>query len=51
MENLWITEIDVDPYMLTQYAVNDYVLRPYPPTKAGEGHPENMGPTGAVRTW
>ncbi len=45
-----IAEIDVDPYMLTQYAVNDYVLRRYQPTK-GKGHPENMGPTGAVCTW
>ena len=40
-----IAEIDVDPYMLTRYVVNDYVLRRYPPTKAGEGHRQkNMGP-------
>jgi hypothetical protein len=39
-----IAEIDVNSYMLTQYAVNDYVLRRYPPTKAGEGaHPEKYG--------
>ena len=38
-----IAEIDVDLYMLTQYAINDYVLRRYPPTKAGEGDPEKYG--------
>jgi len=38
-----IVEIDVDPYMLTRYVVNDYVLRRYPPTKAGDGHPEKYG--------
>ena len=32
-----IAEIDVDPYEPTRYAVNDYVLRRYPPTKAGDG--------------
>ena len=34
-----LAKIDVDPYMLTRYAVNDYVLRRYPPDKAGDGHP------------
>ena len=38
-----IAEIDVDPYVPTRYAVNDYVLRRYPPTKSGESHPEKYG--------
>ena len=38
-----IAEIDVDPYMLTRYVVNDYFLRRYPLTKAGDGHPEKYG--------
>ena len=38
-----IAEIDVDPYVPTRYTVNDYVLRRYPPTKIGDGHPEKYG--------
>ena len=30
-----IDEIDVNPYVLTTYQVNDYVLRRYPPSKIG----------------
>ena len=45
-----IAEIDVDPYMLTRYTVNDYVLRRYP-QKPGRDTQKNMGPTGEVRMW
>jgi len=38
-----IAEIDDDPYMLTRYAVNAYVLRRYPSTKAGDGKLEKYG--------
>ena len=30
-----INEIDTNPYVLTTYHVNDYVLQCYPPTKIG----------------
>ena len=29
----------MDPYQLTTYSVGDFVLREYPPTKAGNGPP------------
>jgi hypothetical protein len=38
-----IDEIDVNPYVLTTYQVNDYVLRRYPPTKIGGGNPHKYG--------
>jgi transposase InsO family protein len=38
-----IDEIDSNPYMLTTYAVNDYVLRCYPPSKLGGGNPHKYG--------
>jgi hypothetical protein len=38
-----IDEIDVKPYVLTTYQVNDYVLRRYPPTKIGGGNPNKYG--------
>ena len=38
-----IDEIDINPYVLTTYQVNDYVLRRYPPTKIGGGNPHKYG--------
>ena len=38
-----IDEIDTNPYVLTTYQVNDYVLRRYPPTKIGTGNPHKYG--------
>jgi hypothetical protein len=38
-----INEIDTNPYVLTTYQVNDYVLRRYPPTKIGSGNPHKYG--------
>jgi hypothetical protein len=32
-----IEEIDTNPFILTTYQVNDYVLRRYPPSKIGGG--------------
>ena len=34
-----IDEIDISPFVLTTYQVNDYVLRRYPSTKIGGGDP------------
>ena len=30
-----IDEIDINPYVLTTYHVDDYILQRYPPTKIG----------------
>jgi len=38
-----IDEIDVNPYALTTYQVNDYVLRRYPPSKMSGGNPHKHG--------
>jgi hypothetical protein len=38
-----VEEIDTNPYLLTTYAVNDYVLRRYPPSKVGGGNPHKYG--------
>ena len=43
-----IAEIDVDPYMLTRYAVNDYVLRRCTHQMDTQN---NMGPTDEACTW
>ena len=36
-------EIDVNPYVVTTYQANDYVLRRYPPTKFGGENPHKYG--------
>jgi hypothetical protein len=38
-----IDEIDTNPYVVTTYEVNDYVLRRYPPSKIGGGNPHKYG--------
>ena len=38
-----IVEIDTNPYVLTTYQENDYVLRRYPPTKIGTENPHKYG--------
>jgi hypothetical protein len=38
-ETTTVVELDMDPYQLTAYSVGDFVLREYPPTKAGKGPP------------
>ena len=38
-----IDEIDTNPYVLTTYQVNDYVLRRSPQTKIDSGNPHKYG--------
>ena len=38
-----IDEVDINPFVLTTYQINDYVLRRYPPTKIGGGNPHKYG--------
>ena len=38
-----VAKIDVDPYVPTRYTVDDYVIRRYPPKKAGDDRPEKYG--------
>jgi hypothetical protein len=38
-----IDQIDLHPYELTKYEVNDYVLRRFPSTKIGDGNPDKYG--------
>jgi len=38
-----ISEIDLNPYVLTNYGVGDYVLRRYPATKIGHSNPDKYG--------
>ena len=38
-----IDEIDVNPYVLMTYQVNDYVLRRYTPSKIGEENAHKYG--------
>ena len=38
-----IEEIDTNPYLLTTYNVNDYVLRRYPSSKIGGGNLHKYG--------
>ena len=38
-----IDNIDLHPYELTKYEVNDYVLRRFPSTKIGDGNPDKYG--------
>jgi hypothetical protein len=38
-----INEIDLNPYVVTTYEVNDFVLRRYPVSKAGKGNPDKYG--------
>jgi hypothetical protein len=38
-----IEEIDTNPYLLTTYNVNDYVLRRYPSSKIRGGYPHKYG--------
>ena len=38
-ETTTVVELDMAPYQLTAYSVGDFVLREYPPTKAGKGPP------------
>ena len=38
-----IDEIDLTPYVLTEYEVGDYVLRRYPATKIGQANPRKYG--------
>ena len=38
-----IAEIDLNPYVLTEYEVGDYVLRRYPATKLGHANPSKYG--------
>ena len=35
-ETTTVVEIDMNPYQLLTYSVGDFVLRDYPPTKAGK---------------
>jgi hypothetical protein len=39
VEEINVVELDMEPYQLTTYSVGDFVLRQYPPTKAGNGPP------------
>jgi hypothetical protein len=38
-----VDEIDMSPYVLTTYSINDFVLRRYPPSKIGGGNPHKYG--------
>ena len=38
-----LDEINVNPYVLTTYQVNDYMLRRYPPSKIGGRNPHKYG--------
>jgi hypothetical protein len=38
-----VVELDMEPYQLTTYSIGDFVLRQYPPTKAGNGPPNKYG--------
>jgi hypothetical protein len=38
-----VIELDMAPYQLTTYTVGDFVLRQYPPSKAGNGPPNKYG--------
>jgi len=38
-----IAEIDLNPYVLTEYEEGDYVLRRYPATKIGQASPSKYG--------
>jgi hypothetical protein len=41
--NIPLSEIDVSVFEPTQFEIGDYVLRAYPPTKAGKGPPNKYG--------
>ena len=49
-ETTTVVELDMDPYQLTAYSVGDFVLREYPPTKAGKGTPTSTVPSGGEMT-
>ena len=38
-----VSKIDLNPYVLTEYEVGDYVLRRYPATKIGDVNPIKYG--------
>ena len=38
-----ISEMDLNPYVLTNYAVGDYVKRRYPASKIGYSNPNKYG--------
>ena len=38
-----VSEIDLNPYVLTECEVGDYVLRRYPATKIGHANPSKYG--------
>ena len=38
-----IDQIDLNPYILTKYEVNDYVLKRFPSTKIWDGNPDKYG--------